>query len=163
MRERVVSNFLPDSLRVNVEEIDQQHEALFSCLAELKEICLDTGELPDEQAETLLSTLREHCATEEQLAGEAGLDFSRHAGKHQTMLKAIDKAVHELSIGKRDAFGLLRYIEYWFERHISEEDLILGANLQQVCDGLFDPEQQFTLARAATLPPHAAHSFPFHP
>ena len=163
MKDTVAAHFLPGNLLVNIEEIDQQHADLFSCLADLKELCMDSGELPDDQADMLLTRLREHCATEEQLARQAGLDFSRHAIKHQTMLHAIDKAVHELSVGKRDAFGLLRYIEYWFERHIDEEDRLLGANLQQVGDGLFDSEQPFTLARAATLLPRAAPVAPSHP
>ena len=30
-----------------------------------------------------------------------------------------------------DVFGLIRYVEYWFERHITEEDKGLGESLRQ--------------------------------
>jgi hypothetical protein len=66
------------------------------------------------------------------------------------MLAAITHAVNEVREGRMDVFSVLRYIEYWFERHIREEDLNLGRNLQQVSSGMFDPEQAFMLARNAT-------------
>ena len=140
--------FLPSALVVNIEEIDDQHAALFSRLAALKLLCLDTTDLPVAEAESLLNQLRQHCATEERLAGENGLNFSAHARKHQKMLSAIAKAIDEVHHERIDVFGVLRYIEYWFERHIREEDLNLGRDLQQVSSGLGDPERQFAQARA---------------
>lgn len=141
--------FLPSALVVNIQEIDDQHAALFSRLAALKELCLNTTDLPLAEAEALMNQLREHCATEERLAGANGLNFSAHARKHQMMLKSIAKAIDEVHHQKIDVFGVLRYIEYWFERHIREEDLNLGRDLQQVSSSLYDPEKPFTLARAA--------------
>ena len=139
--------FLPSALIINIEEIDDQHAALFSRLAALKLLCLNTKHLPVADAEALLDQLRQHCATEERLAGEHGLNFAAHARQHQTMLAAITKAVDEVRHNRMDVFGVLRYIEYWFERHIREEDLNLGRNLQQVSSGLFDTEKQFTRTR----------------
>lgn len=148
--------FLPSALVINVEEIDDQHAELFSRLYALKELCIESGELPALEAEGLLVFLAEHCATEESLAGKAGLNFAGHIRKHQQLLSAIGKAIAEVHDGKMDVFSVLRYIEYWFERHISEEDRILGSNLQQVSDGMFDSAQPFTPTRAPAAPRHEA-------
>lgn len=155
--------FLPNSLRVNVEEIDAQHAGLFARLTALKELCVDSNELPGAEAEALFDALRQHFATEQRLAGECGLNFAAHARKHDKMLAGIAKAIAEVGEGKMDVFSVLRYIEYWFERHISEEDQVLGNNLQQVMDGMFDRDLQFSQARAATEPPHGRPAGLYHP
>jgi hemerythrin len=139
--------FLPSTLIVNIHEMDEQHAALFSRLAALKMLCIERNELPINELEALLAALRIHCATEENLAGNAGLNFCDHGTKHEKMLAAISKALSDVREGRMDVFSVLRYIEYWFERHIREEDLDLGCNLQQVSSGMFDPEQAFALAR----------------
>ena len=140
--------FLPSALIVNVQAIDDQHADLFSNLAALKMLCIERNELPVAESDALLAALRTHCATEEKLANDAGLDFSDHSQKHKKMLTAIAKAIIEVREGRMDVFSVLRYVEYWFERHIREEDLNLGRNLQQVSSGMFDPEQAFVLARS---------------
>lgn len=122
--------FLPDALLINVPEIDEQHAGLFASLAQLKDRCIESNCLPAEDAAKLLEILRAHCATEEALAREAGLEFSSHTAKHQQMLKGIAKTLDEVSEGHTDAFSLIRYLEYWFERHIREEDIGFGRSLQ---------------------------------
>lgn len=123
------SFFLPEALVLEVPEVDTQHRALFAGLAELKAVCVKENELPMARAERLLAELREHFATEERLADEAGYDFSEHAQKHARMLAAISKGVADVQKGERDVFGVLRFIEYWFERHIKEDDRPLGESL----------------------------------
>lgn len=120
--DRETSVFLPSSLLVNIDEIDEQHAALFSKLASLKKHCVDANTFQADEARELMALLVTHCATEERLAGEAGLDFAAHASKHRKMLAAITKAMDEVREEHMDVFSVLRYIEYWFERHIREED-----------------------------------------
>lgn len=122
--------FLPDALVINVPEVDEQHAGLFASLARLKDRCVESNCLPAEDAARLLEILRVHCATEEALAREAGLEFSMHAAKHQQMLKGIAKTLDEVREGHTDAFSLIRYLEYWFERHIREEDIGFGLRLR---------------------------------
>lgn len=123
--------FLPESLTLAVEEIDEQHGALFAELADIKAICLASNVLPIAQAQELISSLHIHFATEEQLAAAVQYDFSDHAVKHAKMVRAIEKGLAEVLDGTQDVFSLLRYVEYWFERHISEEDRPLGLFLNQ--------------------------------
>ena len=154
---RETEAFLPSSLVVNIEEIDDQHADLFSRLSKLKDLCVETNTLPAGEAESILEILRVHCATEERLAKESGLRFTEHAKKHKTMLSSITKAIKEVQEGKIDVFSVLRYVEYWFERHIIEEDQNLARNLQQISNGMFDPEHSFAHARASAAPPAATN------
>lgn len=128
----VAPAFLPEALHIDIPEIDNQHAALFSRLADLKALCIEANALPEAEADALMLILREHCATEERLAIASGLDFSLHAIKHEKMLKSIAKTLADVREGKTDVFSLIRFLEYWFERHISEEDKVLGRHLQQV-------------------------------
>ncbi len=123
------SAFLPEALILHVQEIDSQHEALFAQLEQIKVTCIEENHLPVAQADELLLALQAHFATEERLALDVGYDFSEHAIKHETMLAAIHKGVAKVREGSKDVFSVLRYVEYWFERHISEEDKALAAKL----------------------------------
>ena len=118
--------FLPGSLVLAVPEIDEQHRELFAKLTEIKIICIEENCLPDASAEALLDFLQLHFATEERLAKAAGYDFSKHAAKHEIMITAIRQGIAKVRLGKKDVFGLLKFVEYWFERHIREEDLPLS-------------------------------------
>lgn len=119
-------SFLPGPLLIGVAEIDAQHDALFRQLVVLKGLCLRDGFLPLDEAERLLLALQDHYATEERLAAEAGMDFADHARGHREMLELVRKALHEVAEKRGDVFGTLRYVEYWFERHITQEDMCLG-------------------------------------
>jgi hemerythrin len=85
--------------------------------------------LPLDRAEALLMALQEHFNTEERLAFAVGHDFAEHALKHEKMMAVIRNGIAKVNAGTKDVFGLLRYVEYWFERHIAEEDKALGVKL----------------------------------
>lgn len=121
--------FLPSGLLLGVEKIDIQHAALFRRLIQLKESYLLNGELLAAEAAGLVQALREHYASEEQLAGEIGMDFAAHTNGHRKMLQMISKALNDGVEGRADVFGTLRYIEYWFERHIAQDDKPLGESV----------------------------------
>ncbi|MCK6413457.1 MAG: hemerythrin family protein [Azonexus sp.] len=130
--DREIAVFLPEALVLDIDEIDEQHADLFARLAHLKEHCIEANGLPPGEGAALLEALYLHCATEERLAAESGLDFAEHIEKHRTMLSCIGHAIEQVLLGKNDAFSLIRYLEYWFERHIHDEDIILGERLHTV-------------------------------
>lgn len=119
-------HFLPSTLRIGIPEIDGQHDALFGRLVAMKERCLKANALAAEDVADLLEALRVHYATEEALAAQHAIDFAEHTRCHRDMLQMVGKALNEATEGKTDAFGTLRYIEYWFERHIVQDDMVLG-------------------------------------
>lgn len=121
-----VHRFLPPSLHIGVATIDAQHANLFRRLIWLKRQCLQNNCLSADDAESLLAYLREHFATEARFAVEGKVDFSQHARRHQEMLNHVSRALHSAVAGQADVFSVLRYIEYWFERHIVQEDISLG-------------------------------------
>jgi len=121
--------FLPEALVLDVPELDDQHESLFALVASLKTGCIEVNRFLPGPADKLLQELRAHFATEERLAKDASMYFSDHAWKHEEMLSALTRAFGEAREGRREVFSLLRYIDYWFERHISEEDRRLSSCL----------------------------------
>lgn len=121
MRDDALS-FLPLSLHIGIEEIDAQHAALFGHLVRLKRLCLNINRLPANEADALLARLRNHFATEANYAAEAGIDFAAHTARHQTMLEQVGKTLKVASSANADVYGVLRYVEYWFERHIAHDD-----------------------------------------
>ena len=125
--EESASRFLPGALRIGIESIDEQHARLFGQLVEIKQICLVENALPPAEANALVVALSEHYSYEMALARQMGIEFTDHAKKHGKMLRLVDKALCEAVAARADAFSTLRYIEYWFERHIAEDDRLLGA------------------------------------
>lgn len=117
--------FLPSALILGVPEIDTEHARIFERLVALKAQHIDGNHFPEESAEELLNALREHFATEERLAAQAGLDFSSHTDKHQQMLGLVAANLNKARADGSDAFTLYRYLGYWFEKHIEEEDKAL--------------------------------------
>lgn len=120
------AGFLPEALVLHIPELDSQHEALFMQLAALKSCCFETGCLPADRTDEMLAALWAHFATEEQLARTMAMPFAEHAGKHQELLDTLARAFAEVQEGRREVFSLLRYIDYWFERHISDDDRHFG-------------------------------------
>ena len=124
-------SYLPSTLVIDVPEIDEQHAHLFEQLETFKLSCIDHNAYQADEAEALFATLEAHCRTEEQLARQSGLDFRRHGEKHRLMLRSIRKMLDDMESPGADVFSLIRYVDYWFERHIQEEDRNLGVNLRQ--------------------------------
>lgn len=121
---------LPEQLVVDLPEIDAQHEEIFCRIESLKAACFESGHVPVAEFQALLDYFTMHFATEERLADEAGLDFVDHARIHEDTLRLLRRALTEVIRGGRDAHSFLRYCEYWFERHISEDDRLFINHLQ---------------------------------
>lgn len=129
--DRTKAAFLPLGLAVDVTVIDEQHAELFALLADLKRVCLERNEVPAAELDALINFLHDHFETEERLAREAAMNFSSHARKHQTVLKGIQRIADHVRNGEADVYSLIKYIEYWFEKHIVDEDKALAYNIQQ--------------------------------
>lgn len=113
---------LPELLILGIPQVDAQHEGIFYRIENLKFLCLESSDLPQAAIEELLAYLREHFLTEEDIAQTAQLEFSQHAEIHRETLATLAKSAELVLSGRRDVFSLLRYLEFWFERHIREED-----------------------------------------
>ncbi|HNC53535.1 MAG TPA: hemerythrin family protein [Accumulibacter sp.] len=116
------ASLLPEALLIDLPEIDAQHEEIFRRIESLKAACFGSQSVSFEDFDSLLAYLEYHFASEERLAREVGVDFREHATVHRNNLYALRRAFDEVRCGARDVHSFLRYAEYWFERHISEED-----------------------------------------
>lgn len=125
-----VRGLLPEALLVDFPEIDAQHEEIFNRIDALKTACFESSYVPVGEFAALLDYFAVHFATEERIAEEAGLDFAEHTRVHADTLRLLHKALAEVVSSGRDVYSFLRYAEYWFERHISEDDRVFIATLQ---------------------------------
>lgn len=119
---------LPELLILGIPEVDVQHEGIFYRIENLKYLCIESSELPRAAIEELLTYLREHFLTEEAIAQAAQLEFADHAELHRQTLTTLGRYAALVLNGRRDVFSLLRYLEFWFERHIREEDQPFAAS-----------------------------------
>ena len=125
-----LTGLLPDVLVIDLPEVDAQHEEIFGRIEALKSACIESGDVPIEELESLSTCFVEHFATEERIAEQAGLDFSEHIKIHRMNLRVFRRAIEELRSGVRDGYSFMRYMELWFERHILEYDQPFAASLK---------------------------------
>lgn len=124
------AGLLPEALLVDLPEIDQQHEEIFIRIESLKTACFESVHVAIDEFDALLDFFAQHFATEERIAEEAGIDFAEHARIHDDTLRLLRKGLDEVLSGGQDAHSFLRYAEYWFERHISEDDRLFVSVMQ---------------------------------
>lgn len=117
---------LPQNLRINIPEIDSEHDALFAFLEGFKEYCFELSPMPQDKRNALYELLVSHFKTEERLAIAASLDFTGHEEAHEKMLETVSQTLKQMASKNSDLYSLIRYIDYWFEIHILRYDLTLA-------------------------------------
>ncbi len=123
------SGLLPMELTVGNAELDTQHDQLFCRIERLKAAAMEAGSLSQQELRALVKSFADHFATEEQLAQQANIEFLVHGEEHAKNLRLLNKAVAEINAGKLDLHTFLRYLEYWFEQHITGYDKRFAARL----------------------------------
>ncbi|MBI4741420.1 MAG: hemerythrin family protein [Betaproteobacteria bacterium] len=126
----ILAGLLPEALVIDLPEVDAQHEEIFVRLEALKDACFGAEARPVDKFGQLLDFVAHHFATEERIAEQAGLEFSRHYQSHCDNLHILGKALNEVRKGTRDVHSFLRFVEFWLERHIVEEDKPFGASMR---------------------------------
>ncbi len=122
-------SMLPLSLYTNVHEIDLEHNELFEFLEGFKEYCFDSIPMPQLKRDALQQMLESHFETEAHLAKTAGIDFSHHEAVHINMLDVVLKTLNQMASKNSDLYSLIRYIDYWFEKHILNYDIQFARNI----------------------------------
>ena len=128
--EKTLRGILPDGMLTNSLSIDSEHEEIFSRIQLLQREDLEAGDRFVGQMTDLLTCLADHFATEEKLAADAGVVFFLHGQNHAQNLRLLTKAIEEVKGGRMEPRIFLRYIDYWFEQHISEFDQPFVRQLQ---------------------------------
>lgn len=132
--EKNLRGILPEGMLTDNFSIDTEHEEIFSRIQRLQREDLETEDRFFGQMTDLLTCLADHFATEEQLAADAGVVFFVHGQNHAQNLRLFTKAIDEVKGGRMEPRIFLRYIDYWFEQHISEFDKPFVRQLQTRAD-----------------------------
>jgi hemerythrin len=115
---------------IDLPEIDAQHEEIFQRIESLKAACFGSEPisfLRSTACSIIWSTIS---PPKSALPGKSAVDFLDHDAVHRENLQSLRKAFDEVRNGARDVHSFLRYAEYWFERHISEEDKPFAASVR---------------------------------
>lgn len=109
---------LPDDYFVDYCEIDKQHTEIYAQLAALSAEYLDSGELPVIGFQHLLQLIEQHFAAEEALAAQAAIPFAEHTKVHHDNLQQMRDTFDIVQNGLSDPVAFIRYVDFWFLRHI---------------------------------------------
>jgi len=125
---------LEDHLKLNIPEIDAQHETLIGLVNRLHETMLkevDKAEL-DGLLSQLLEHTRMHCSYEEQLMSQYDYPgYQRHKAEHERLIKRLLELIERYQNGEiLFSFAVVLELKGWATVHIEKSDKLLGVFLQ---------------------------------
>ncbi len=129
-----------DSLRINIEEIDDQHENLFKVINQLHESLNQNGEEKDQKPvlNSFLEFIMLHYATEEQWMRKYDYpDYEDHKSKHQEYVLEIKQLVRKYKKENSElpAKDILLSLAGWHSKHIIDYDKKFGRFVKKIIGG----------------------------
>ena len=125
---------LEDHLKLNVPEIDSQHETLIDLINRLHEAMLqEAGEAAlDGILSQLLAHTRYHFSYEEQLMSEYRYpEYEAHKSEHNRLIQQLVDLVGRFQDGELLlSFAVVLELKGWSTAHIEKSDKLLGAFLR---------------------------------
>ena len=122
---------LSDEYFVDYCEIDKQHTEIYALLAVLSVEYMDRGELPVAGFQHLLQLIKQHFAAEEELAAQAAIPFAEHTKVHHDNLQQMRDSFDIVQNGLSDPIAFIRYVDFWFLRHIVQFDKPFALSLKE--------------------------------
>ena len=124
---------LEDDLKLQIPEIDAQHEALIGLINELHENMLQQADrsVLDGLLQRLLDDTRDHFAYEEELMLETGYPrYQAHRLEHQKLLQRLLDLIGRFRDGELlFSFAVIVELKGWAKVHIANADRMLGVFL----------------------------------
>ena len=125
---------LEDNLKLNVPEIDSQHETLIMLINRLHEAMLQgTGrEVLDELMSRLIEHTRTHFSYEEQLMSQYNYpEYEAHKSEHNKLMQHLVDLAESYHSGELIlSFAVMLELKGWATVHIEEFDMPLGIFLK---------------------------------
>ena len=124
---------LEDHLKLNIPEIDHQHETLISLINQLHEAMLRAADRKtlDGLLSQLLGLTRSHCLYEEQLMSK--YDYPRyevHKSEHNKLIQRLVDLMARCRNGELlFSFAVVVELKAWATVHIEKSDKLLGVYL----------------------------------
>ena len=127
---------LEEDLRLNVPEIDSQHETLISLINQLHKAMLreaDRASL-DGLLSQLLDHTRSHCSYEEQLMSRYGYpEYASHRSEHERLIEHLEDLIGRYKNGDLLlSFAVMLELKGWATIHIEKSDKLLGIFLNDL-------------------------------
>jgi hemerythrin-like metal-binding protein len=124
---------LEEASRLNVPEIDSQHETLISLINQLHKAMLreaDKASL-DDLLSQLLDHTRSHCSYEEQLMSQYDYpEYAAHRSEHERLIKHLEDLIGRYRKGDLLlSFAVMLELKGWATIHIEKSDKLLGVFL----------------------------------
>lgn len=124
---------LEDRLRLNIPEIDLQHEKLIALVNRLRAALVDGAEKAarDSLLSQLLEGMRNHCAYEEQLMTEYGYPgYEAHKSEHDRLAHNLGDLIERYRNGELVlSIAVVMELNCWAKIHIEKSDMPLGVFL----------------------------------
>ncbi|MGB5474728.1 MAG: bacteriohemerythrin [Gammaproteobacteria bacterium] len=122
---------LEEHLKLNIPEIDAQHEELIGLINRLHETMLQGAEKAalDDLLSQLIEHTRTHFATEEQLMSQYGYPaFEAHKSEHSRLMQHLEGLAKRYDDGELLlSFAVVLELKAWAMVHIEKSDKPLGA------------------------------------
>ena len=121
---------LEEDSRLNVPEIDSQHETLIGLINQLHTAMLreaDKASL-DDLLSQLLDHTRSHCSYEEELMSRYGYpEYASHRSEHQRLIEHLENLIGLYRQGDvLLSFAVMLELKGWATIHIEKSDKLLG-------------------------------------
>ena len=124
---------LDDSLKLNIPEIDSQHETLIRLINRLHETMLQGADRAalDELLSQLLEHTRTHFAYEEQLMSQYEYpEYAAHKSEHNSLMQQLSDLAGRYKDGELLlSFAVVLELKGWATVHIEKFDMPLGVFL----------------------------------
>lgn len=127
---------LPEDCLVDNSEIDRQHAQIFGLIASLSASFPRHDPPVFSEFKGLLRLIALHFAAEARMAKKRGVEFSAHAAIHRENLQQMRDALDVVAAGLSDPLAFLRYVEFWFLRHIVQYDRPFAVRLHSQSSGV---------------------------
>ena len=124
---------LEDNLKLNITEIDSQHEALINLINEIHETMLQGADKAD--LDRLLSQLLEHTRShfsyeEELMSRYSYAEYETHKSEHNRLMEHLEDLVVRYHSGELLlSFAIVLELKGWATIHIEKSDNPLGSFL----------------------------------
>jgi len=124
---------LDDNLKLNIPEIDSQHETLIRLINQLHETMLQGADKAalNELLSQLLEHTRTHFSSEERLMSQSGYPgYEAHKSEHNSLMQHLEDLVERCRNGELLlSFAVVLELKGWAMVHIGKSDKLMGAYL----------------------------------
>ena len=120
-----------EAYKIGDEDIDRQHEYLFSLANEIVDPFND-AQKTHHNVLALFHYVKEHFAAEEALMKQYNYaGYAEHVEEHKVLTQKLQEISNRIVIGKIGPDHVMQFMRAWLLEHILGKDILLGEFLRQ--------------------------------